>query len=483
MLWRSCTHPQRGGVSPLAHMLRLVLMLLLALVLSATAYDPDGHLCGLNHAGAQCKCIVEGRGTFCNEKIGQCGDLQYARHQRNESYGCNPKWQGVRTIAEYLNLPIYKVHGQDMVQRHHLQYKVPHSHANMTEEGRLDKLVLHPSYFNEWVDLDIITGRSKRVTRPTKIHWRYDAQWPTRAHNKYLSTWGCQTNCKLTDNKDDADVLISSMLPSTKINSRQLTLSFSHEPMSYHQNRGAHMERFDLTMDLSPLSNIPHTNVPLNFWQRVHALPVPTLKQLERRKLAVWYASNCHETDWPRTMYVQELAQYMPIDLPGRCLHNVEGSSRASFESNSNLYSDYLFVIGFHNGLDNRNVDEKFFQAFLGNSVNVVMANDIVYYFAPGSHSFIDASRFASPRALASRLLYLRDNPGQYLQYFAYRTRQQVHDSTPPFQAALEETSFYNLSGTLCRVCACVEDPMCLRRRHMTPRGYLPVQRSHTMPG
>ena len=317
---------------------------------------------------------------------------------------------------------------------------------------------------NDQLDIKIqdITGRSKNVPKPTAVFWQRDAFTDPSV---YEDVSGCEKNCRVVSNVKEADILISTHSPVTKVKNSQMTIHFSRESLKTH---GKNIAQFDLTMDMSPLSNIPITSIPSNFWQTMHDMSVPTKDNIKKRKLAVWYGSNCDNTQWPRTKYLQKLSQYMNIDFPGKCLHNTDSTkSRSDFKTNADIYKKYLFVFGFHNALDNRNIDEKMFHAFMGNSVNVVMAHDIAYSFAPGKNSFVDASRFASPKELAEYLLYLQAHPDEYLKFFEYRKET----TQPKVLAAIQETSIYQ-KGNLCRVCACVADKHCRAKRTVSQRGY-----------
>lgn len=307
-----------------------------------------------------------------------------------------------------------------------------------------------------------ITGRSKNVTSMTKVWWKRDAFTDPKT---YEENTGCKPTCSITTEKTDADILISTLKPESKTKLGQLTVHFSRESLPTH---GAHIGEFDMTMDMSPLSNIPITSVPNRFWGMLHSMPIPSVVEVSRRKLAVWYGSNCRNTQWDRTGYLKKLSTYIEIDFPGKCLHNTDTKAvRAAYASNEKLYNDYMFVFGFHNSLDNRNIDEKMFQAFAGNAVNVVMANDIAYYFSPGKHSFIDASRFKTHKDLAEYLKHLQQNPRKYLEYFEYRKQ----DKPPKVLEAIQETSIYQ-KGNLCRVCACIWNRDCRRKRTVTQKGY-----------
>ena len=325
---------------------------------------------------------------------------------------------------------------------------------------------------NDQLDIKMqdITGRSKIVSKPTTVFWQRDAFTDPSV---YEDASGCEQHCRVVSNVQEADILMSTHSPVTKVKNDQLTIHFSRESLKTH---GKNIAQFDLTMDMSPLSNIPITSIPSNFWQTMHDMPVPTKDNIKKRKLAVWYGSNCDNTAWPRTKYLQELSQYMDIDFPGKCLHNTPSvKPRSDFKTNADLYKKYLFVFGFHNALDNRNIDEKMFHAFMGKSVNVVMAHDIMYYFAPGKNSFVDASRFASPKELAEYLLYLQAHPDEYLKFFEYRKET----TQPKVLAMIQETSIYQ-KGNLCRVCACVADEHCRAKRTVSQSGYIQMKKEIT---
>ena len=312
------------------------------------------------------------------------------------------------------------------------------------------------------IKMQYITGRSKIVSKPTTVFWQRDAFTDPSV---YEDVSGCEKNCRVVSNVKEADILISTGSPVIKVKTSQLTVHFSRESLKYN---GKNIAQFDLTMDMSPLSNIPITSIPSKFWQTMHDMPIPTKDNIKKRKLAVWYGSNCDNTEWSRTKYLQELSQYMNIDFPGKCLHNtVSPKSRSQYATNPDIYNNYLFVFGFHNALDNRNIDEKMFHAFLGNSVNVVMANDIAYSFTPGNNSFVDASRFASPKELAEYLLYLQAHPEEYLKFFEYRKET----TQPKVLAIIQETSIYQ-KGNICRVCACFTDEHCRTKRKVSQSGY-----------
>ena len=310
-----------------------------------------------------------------------------------------------------------------------------------------------------------VTGRTKQVPNNTFVYWERLENWMQQ--DKYTDTTGCAQTCALTDDQTKADFLISlnSNPPISKNRARQYTVHFSRESLYHH---GDHIHKFDLTMDMSPQSNIPISSVPANFWKTMHSMPIPTLAQVKKRKLAIWIASNCKSTEWDRIGWVKELTKYMQIDRPGSCLNNVKAkTSRAAFKSNAQIYSEYLFVFGLVNALDNRNFDEKVFQPFSGNAVPVIRAHKMVSVFAPGRHSYIDGAKY-TPKALAEYLLYLQRHPREYLKYYSYR---KTETKPPTMLEKIEQTSIYQ-TGHMCRICACKYDAMCMTKRNVTKAGY-----------
>ena len=201
------------------------------------------------------------------------------------------------------------------------------------------------------------TGLSKTIPAGNivKIYWKRDAFTDPK---RYENMRGCEKQCHVVLSPDNADFLISTRMPMTKSQPNQKTVHFSREALYHH---GASIDKFDMTMDLGPFSNIPIMSVPANFWKTMHTMVPPAIKSLQKRKLAVWVARNCHDTSWGRTEYMKRLSALMPIDFPGKCNHNIDPSkagfgSRAQYGRNSASYGNYLFVFALHNALDNRNL-------------------------------------------------------------------------------------------------------------------------------
>ena len=84
-----------------------------------------------------------------------------------------------------------------------------------------------------------------------------------------------------------------------------------------------------------------------------------------------------------------------------------------------------LVLIGLENSMAEGYHSEKMYDAFIANSLLVYIGNPGGHYYLPksddGHPSFIDATLFSSPGALAKHLLYLANNPSAYQAYFSWR--------------------------------------------------------------
>ena len=328
-----------------------------------------------------------------------------------------------------------------------------------------------------------LSGLSKVVKsegKPVKVYWKRDGHTNPPF---YESMKGCETKCIVTSSAKDADFLLSTKRPMKKVNSRQKTVWFSREAL-YHV--GEHVQEFDLTMDFGPFSNIPVLCIPPNFYKTMLNMPVPSLENVKKRKLAVWVARNCGPAgsspwrpSWGRAEYVRTMMKYMDIDCPGRCNNNIAAAAagfggRNSYTGNMKGYSNYMFVFSLHNTLDNINVDEKFYHPYQANSVPVVVGPDTVYSFQPGDHSFVDATVYNTPRDLAEKLMWYKEHPKEYLEtFFSYR-KKLPNASMERLHQEFEQAGAGQVKGVGdgCRICACKANPDCMRKRNVSKCGY-----------
>lgn len=318
-------------------------------------------------------------------------------------------------------------------------------------------------------------------------------------------TTGCEDRCELVSNPSDAHFLVSEKYPASKSGGHtQHTVHMTLESKEYVPAP----QNFDLAADLSLRSNVPLMLAPVRFWERLQALPLPTAEDVRGRRLALWTASNCCRTTWDRQGFVQEVHRSLQalghapgIDSAGRCLNNspiaaadlpkeysesilkgcTDGQSgggrtctqtdASAGEKTRDVLGRYLFVFSMVNAIENTNVDEKFYEPFLGNSVPVVIAPREVQRAAPAKNSFVDATQFDSPSALARHLLWLAEHPEEYLKFFDFRRAPAAVAGPSKDLRDIDATGVFQ-TGTLCRLCSCLCDPGCMRKRDVGKCGY-----------
>lgn len=146
-----------------------------------------------------------------------------------------------------------------------------------------------------------------------------------------------------------------------------------------------------------------------------------------------------------RDIYLWQLMRLLDIDSYGACRNNAKLQSRtpragidgADEEGDGRsvlmqVMSKYKFVLAFENSIQEDYVTEKFFLPLMAGSVPVYLGAPNVQDFAPEvgarptsrsrSSSYIDVSKFDSPEALASYLLYLQANDTAYQGYHRWRS-------------------------------------------------------------
>ena len=130
-----------------------------------------------------------------------------------------------------------------------------------------------------------------------------------------------------------------------------------------------------------------------------------------------WIASKCR-TMSRREEYVDELRQYIDVDIYGQCGNLTNNADY------SHLSSHYKFYLSFENSLCDDYVTESFFRALQKPVVPVVMGGANYSCLAP-PHSYIDATQ-RTPRQLAAYLHQLDADDGAYLRYFHWKVNYTV---------------------------------------------------------
>ncbi|VDP60232.1 unnamed protein product [Heligmosomoides polygyrus] len=141
-----------------------------------------------------------------------------------------------------------------------------------------------------------------------------------------------------------------------------------------------------------------------------------------KSKGAAWFVSHCG-TNSHREAYVDELKNYFPVDIYGRC-----GSLKCDRGGacEKMLDVDYHFYIAFENSICKDYITEKLWnQGYLRDVVPLVLKRSIVEPFVP-PNSFIAADDFSDPKDLAAHLHYLMNNKTAYAEYFSWRREYKV---------------------------------------------------------
>ncbi|KAL4220606.1 Alpha-(1 3)-fucosyltransferase 7 [Mactra antiquata] len=161
-----------------------------------------------------------------------------------------------------------------------------------------------------------------------------------------------------------------------------------------------------------------------------------------RTKSAAIFVSNCNAMN-DRLQYINELKQYMDVDVYGYC-----GDHECRHDQQDSCFNmlrkDYKFYLAFENANCRDYITEKFFMNALRNGVlPVVMGahpDDYKRVAPPGS--FIHVEEFSGPEELAKHLKMLGNNAEEYNNYFRWKEAGTFID-----------TKFW------CRICSMLWDP------------------------
>ncbi len=164
-------------------------------------------------------------------------------------------------------------------------------------------------------------------------------------------------------------------------------------------------------------------------------------------KLVAWIVSNCNSRS-SREAYVRELRKHVPVDIMGGCgdLACDVGHRSKSDNCTAAVNGSYKFYLSFENSLCDGYATEKFWWRMSQPVVPVVMGRGRYAEVAP-PHSHLNVEDYDSPKALAEHLLYLDQNPAEYLSYFWWRDRYRAVNSVA------------QKAASMCRLCQMLNDP------------------------
>ncbi|XP_005094337.2 alpha-(1,3)-fucosyltransferase C [Aplysia californica] len=169
-----------------------------------------------------------------------------------------------------------------------------------------------------------------------------------------------------------------------------------------------------------------------------------------KSKTVVWFVSHCPVRS-RRKGYVQKMKVRTDVDIFGMCGDLSCGTApkgpgivglreKADVETCFPMLSEkYKFYLAFENSLCQEYVTEKFFKLF--NDVDVIPVvrggADYKSYFPP--KTFVDASDFSTPEALADFLEDLGRDRERYIQYLKNKDRWRSVRDFPQWQCKLCE--------------------------------------------
>lgn len=275
---------------------------------------------------------------------------------------------------------------------------------------------------------------------------------------------GCEwTNCFATKDRtalpvDEFDAIIIHIrgLPNDwpKIRSpsqRYIMLSID-PPVKLYEYRRLERLNFNWTMTYRMDSTFP---VPYSTVERVLPLPAePGTSQLDRyidnygreaagsarRNIAdgkigliAQFSTKCH-TYSRSEAYVRELRRFIPVDIYGKCgdfscpKPSDQGSGDVVggdnwLECHKRAAVKYKFFLAFEDAVCKDYVTEKLFSMFNGgiDMIPIVLGGANYSSIAP-YRSYIDASKFPSPKELAHFLKIVDSDDSRYNSYFWWRT-------------------------------------------------------------
>lgn len=145
--------------------------------------------------------------------------------------------------------------------------------------------------------------------------------------------------------------------------------------------------------------------------------------------MVFWTVSHC-KTDNFRERYVESLQKHINVDIFGACSGN-ECPRKLEESCFASVGHQYWFYLAFENSNCPDYITEKLWRILDSNIVPVVMGGGNYKRDAP-YHSLIDVNDFSSVKDLADYLIYLTENPQEYLQYFEWK-KEYVFYFTDPY--------------------------------------------------
>lgn len=143
----------------------------------------------------------------------------------------------------------------------------------------------------------------------------------------------------------------------------------------------------------------------------------------KKTKAAAWFVSHCN-THSKRENLVKEIQMFMNVDVYGKC--GPLNCPKNSGECDTMLNTTYYFYLSFENALCSDYITEKLYKMMNLYVVPVVFngVRNMNKFLPPGS--YIDANNFLSAKELTDYLMFLIENPEEYLSYFWWRKYYKI---------------------------------------------------------
>ncbi|XP_067657077.1 alpha-(1,3)-fucosyltransferase 7-like [Haliotis asinina] len=138
----------------------------------------------------------------------------------------------------------------------------------------------------------------------------------------------------------------------------------------------------------------------------------------KKTKMVLWVSSNCNDRS-KRMNVVQQLKQYIDIDIYGKC-----GNLKCKKDCRE-VFDDYKFYLSFENGYCRDYLTEKFWRPIIRDQIPVVRGGaDYKTMVPPGS--YINVDDFSNVRSLAEYLWNVARNESLYNSYFSWKKNYKL---------------------------------------------------------
>lgn len=141
-----------------------------------------------------------------------------------------------------------------------------------------------------------------------------------------------------------------------------------------------------------------------------------------KHKLGAWFVSHCN-TFSGREKLVKELQSFIDVDVYGKC--GPLDCPRNSDKCYNMLNTTYKFYLSFENTFCVDYVTEKLYNAIQNFVIPVVFSGAEMSRFLPPK-SYINVEDFENVEDLANYLIFLSENPKEYIKYFWWKSHYSI---------------------------------------------------------